>query len=162
MFLRDDPSAGYDLACVHKCSYLRVWEKRLTVRQAKSIFSRWAMEYYENKIKLPPTIESFRRAGASVKPRKYMTPPQELRIRTFEEAKSLKKEQPDLYGVFLLCYDLGMRGGEAAAARWDWIESREVDGQTQREIKICRRSDWRGPKNLVAHRVPIGDQTWAL
>jgi len=133
-----------------------------SVNQAKSIFTKWAVSYYANRINLPPTVETFRQAGRGAKRPKYVIPPQALREKTMAAAVELKNaDQVDLFAVFLLCHDLGMRSGEAVAAQWSWFESCEVDGRLCREIVIKRRADWKGPKNQVEHRVPIHDTTWA-
>ena len=129
-----------------------------TLRQAKSVFTRWALSYYEdNKMLIPESLQAFLKTGKSAKRERYRIPPLELREKTFAEARKLKKQRPDLYATFLLCYDLGMRSSEAQAAQWSWFE---IDADGRRSIRICRRADWKGPKNLVEHRVPLTEDTW--
>ena len=128
-----------------------------TLRQAKAIFTRWALGYYVGKLTLPD-VKPFLTTGKSVKRPSYRIPPLDLRERTFAEAAKLKEDKSDLYGAFLLCYDLGMRASEARECRWEWFET---DDQGNRFCHICRRSYWKGPKNLVSHKVPVGATTWA-
>lgn len=131
-----------------------------TVRQAKSLFTRWAMNYYRGRLDLPPCIGAFVSAGKSAKRSRYQIPPAELREKTLAEAETLRKAAPDLHAVFALCYDMGMRAGEAVEARWTWIEEEGVNGDLRRFMHICRRSDWKGPKNAYDHKVPVSTAAW--
>lgn len=133
-----------------------------TLRQAKCVFAKWVRpRYREAGMSLPASVDAFCSAGRSVRSGKYRLPPEDLRKKTFAAAEQLRVDRPDLYLVFLLCYDLGMRAGEAVEARWDWIEMNGLSGGSRRVMRICARSYWRGPKNLVDHAVPVSDALWA-
>jgi integrase len=128
-------------------------------RLVKSLFARWTAPYYARAgIVLPPTVARIRLTGKSFRPPPYQSRPADLVARTHEEAAKLAKESPDKWAAYLLCYRFGLRAGEAAAARWSWIE---VDGAGTRVLRICRRADWKGPKNLVDHSIPATADTWA-
>jgi integrase len=51
---------------------------------------------------------------------------------------------------------LGLRPGEAIAARWDWIET---DDAWHRYLHITRRPDWQA-KNCKARRIPLSADLW--
>jgi integrase len=167
--LTDDLEAKYREACAAGAGADEVRRHRArvsaasTLRQAKSVFARWCLaEYRAAGMQFPESLAGFlaarRRAGsASVKAQAYTRRPDELVRATMDGAERLRLERPDLYAVFCLSYFQGMRAGEIAEARWSWVE--QQDGQ--RVIRICRRPDWRGPKNLKDHSVPMTDDTWA-
>ena len=127
---------------------------RSTLRQARSLFSRWAQEHYR-ALKLPD-MTGFLQASAGRAPTKYyVTPPAKLRELTITCGRELRKSDPDLYVAFLLCYDLALRAGEAQAAQWDWIRT-DTDGR--RYLDVITRADFR-PKGRE-RSVPIGEETW--
>jgi hypothetical protein len=96
---------------------------RSTLRQARALFSRWAMEAYR-KVKLPDLSGFMESDPVRNVPITYRLPSQDLIDRTISGGRELRKNCPDLYRVFLLCYDLGMRGGEpstvANAPSYQW------------------------------------------
>jgi integrase len=123
-----------------------------TLRQAKSLFAKWALaQYAQDRMSLPPSILQFKETGSTTKPDKYRLPPADLITTTLQAGESLKGTDPALYAGWILCYHAGLRVGEAMNARWSWLESR--DGVTS--IRICRRPEWRGPKNLRDHSIPL-------
>lgn len=127
---------------------------RSTLRQARSVFSKWAQENYR-ALKLPD-LTPFLQASAGRAPTKYYAmPPTELRERTIAAGRELRKSDPELYTAFLLCYDLALRAGEAQAAQWDWIRT-DTDGR--RYLDVITRADFR-PKGRE-RSVPIGVETW--
>lgn len=130
-----------------------------TVRQAKSIFTRWARGYYDAAgMRLPATLDGFMRAGKGVKRDKYQIPPLELRQATATGAAELKaKGQHGLYACYCLAYNLGMRAGEMVNCKWEWFEQ---DAAGNRFLNICMRSDWQ-PKNRKARRIPVTPEVWA-
>jgi len=132
-----------------------------TLRQAKSVFAKWVVHYYSKAgVKLPPGIDSFLTHGPVIRRKKYQLPPKALINTTLAEAQKLKETRPDLYLIFLLCYHTGLRAGEAAAARWEWLEDVGVDGNTHRCISIKAREYWKGAKNHVSHKPPLTDAIW--
>jgi integrase len=128
-------------------------------RFVKSVFARWTAPYYARAgIRIPPCITELRSAVKSCKPPPYQPRPPALIERTHQEALKLAQEHPDQWAAYLLCYRFGLRAGEAAAAQWRWIER---DHAGQRVLRICRRPDWKGPKNLRDHSIPATEETWA-
>jgi integrase len=126
------------------------------LRQAKSVFARWTVAYYRQAgIDLPDSVERFLRTGKAHKPGRYQLPPVDLIAATHAAAGKLG---PPLRLAYLLCYRFGLRAGEAAAARWSWIEQ---DAKGQRVLRVCRRADWKGAKNMVDHSIPATPDTWA-
>ncbi|NQT93328.1 MAG: tyrosine-type recombinase/integrase [Lentisphaerae bacterium] len=146
-------TAGQDEMLIHR----RRVTASSTLRQAKSVFCKWALANYSRHVQLPDSLTMFLQTGKSVKPRRYRIPPEHLRKLTVETAGRLKEAKHDLYATFCLAYDLGMRSGEIQAARWEWIET-AADGK--RFMRICRRPYWKGPKNLFDHSVPVADHVW--
>jgi integrase len=135
--------------------------KRVTaassVRQAKSLFTRWARSWYDDHgLTLHSNVAEFLGAGKTVKPDKYQIPPPDLRQVTQEAAQKLKEAKSDIYASYCLCYYLGMRAGEATEAKWDWIET---DDQGKRYMSVCRRADWQ-PKNRKARKIPVSPTLW--
>ena len=161
--LTADLADQYFQAVVDPADYNTAHRARVSaassLRQAKSIFARWALQYYDRHINLPPDIAKFRTAGYTFRREKYRLPPAELRNKTFSEGKKLQNTRPELYLVFMLSYNLGMRAGESAAAKYAWIEPDEHKNG-QYVMRLCRRPDWRGPKNLIAHTIPMTHETY--
>jgi integrase len=108
---------------------LMAWKRtmRTTLRMARSVFSKWALEEYEAQgLKLPDLKAFMQTEGVSSKgvAKKYVRPPEELVQATLRAARELKAERPQLYAVFLLVYPLALRASEAANARPEWIQER--------------------------------------
>ena len=97
-----------------------------SLRQARSLFSKWAMCSYVGLTL--PDLGPFLAAG-DIKADKvmYRLPPQSLIDKTIHAGKELRETDPELYVVFLLCYGLAMRAGEAAAATWSWLEKGNME-----------------------------------
>ena len=88
------------------------------IRGARSVFAQRAdfrnvalpdglkafLEYSPVQAKLPPNLQ----------------PPREVAERTIAAGRALTG---DLAAVWALCFDLGLRSSEAAAARWGWLET---------------------------------------
>jgi integrase len=127
---------------------------RSTLRQARSIFSKWARENYQ-ALKLPDLTGFLQATSGRTPTNYYVTPPQALRERTIAAGRALRESNPELYVAFMLCYDLALRAGEAQAARWDWTRI-ERDGR--RYLDVVTRPDFR-PKGRE-RSVLIGDETW--
>lgn len=126
-----------------------------TMRQARACFSRWAMCAYEDKgLIVPASIEDWRSARILAAPAvRYRMPPEALVTQTVRAASDL--EGP-MRVAWLLCYELGLRAGEAAAARWTWFRACDDGGAI---IELIRREDWR-PKG-GERRVPVHPAVWA-
>lgn len=93
------------------------------LRQAKSVFARWTRDKYSALVL--PDLRGFLEAGAMrVDEQPYDVPLKhpELCASTPTEGRKLRETNRRLYVAFVLCYDVGMRASEAAAARWTWIQ----------------------------------------
>jgi integrase len=133
-----------------------------TLTQARSVFAKWTRPYYQADDLVLPDLEEFKTAGTKERMKKYELPPQALRDKTAAAALKLLEKRSPLYLVYELAYECGMRSGEIRSARWDWIEeNRTPDGTVLHEMNIRTRPDWKGPKNLTAHRVPISAELLA-
>jgi len=124
---------------------------RSTLRQARSIFARWTRDEYKG-LKLPD-LEEFLRSGAMrVHDKLYVYPPAALVEKTMEAGRKLPANgHSDLYSVFLLAYDCGMRAGEILAAKTDWI----CDGY----IEVRFGKQW--TTRRVGRKVPLNPETQA-
>lgn len=87
------------------------------MRSAKSLFSARALMCYTPK---PPLqyITDFKRVPALREPEKLPELPTEGAL---DLAHKQLPAHPDVYRCFLLACYAGMRAGEIAAARWDWL-----------------------------------------
>lgn len=88
------------------------------LRAAKSLFSARAMMSYDN----PPPMEyadDMKRAPSLREPEKLPELPEPAMI---EHAHRVLPASPDVYRCFLLAFYGGLRAGEVAAARWDWLD----------------------------------------
>lgn len=128
-----------------------------TIRQARSLFASWALLQAYKSIPLPDLSEFLKASVVRVDKKVYQRPPEPLIQRTIEAGYALAGQDPDLYCVFLLCYDLGLRVGEAVHARWDWIST--APGASCPTIAVIARNGWK-PKGRNRW-VPIGPETYA-
>jgi len=115
---------------------------RSCVTSARAILSRQSVQYYRS-LTLPDLSEFLTYRICDNPKIQYRLPvdqPYEEIIRSARE--ELPATRPELYQVFLLVYDLGMRAGEAANARWTWIEKH---GKSE-YMNIIRRPDEYKPK----------------
>jgi integrase len=125
-----------------------------TVNQARALFSRWAMDYYRNKIALD--VDRFRAySGAERVTKTYHRPSEELIRATHAAAAELESKNPALYLCYILTYGLGLRAGAAAQLRWSWF----FEDAGRRFVRIARREEFK-PKGRE-HTMPISDKAWA-
>jgi hypothetical protein len=97
-----------------------------TVRQARSIFSRKYMHWFENMI--VADLTDFRGQGVLAPRRRGDPRPlDEAAIAAmFAASKQLAVDDPSCFVAFILFSLLGMRNGEISAARKNWL--RRIDG----------------------------------
>jgi len=127
---------------------------RSTLRQARSLFARWTAEKYAGMAL--PDLGAFLRAGNIRAPAKVYEPPDPgLVEKTIAAGRALAGTDPALYAVFLLCYDLALRAGEASACKWNWFRV-AGDGAT---CDVIRRLDW-APKGRE-RSIPVAAAVWA-
>jgi len=87
------------------------------LRAAKSLFSARALMGYDPQLPLK-YVDDFKRVPSLREPENLIQlPPPEA----IELAHKQLPAYPDVYRCFLMAGYLGMRAGELAAARWDWI-----------------------------------------
>jgi integrase len=120
------------------------------LHQARSIFARWTTDAYKD-LKLPDLTPFMLAGHLKIEAIKYRLPEQKLIEKTITAGRELKDDDPAKYAVFLLCYDIAMRAGEAISAQWSWI--RETDGRFF--MDIIRRPGF-SPKGKE-RCVPIGN-----
>lgn len=115
------------------------WKRTIksTLRQARSIFSDWALEEYEDRGHHIPDISGFMKSeGVSSKgvAKIYVRPHPDMEKMILDACAGLERSNFDLYTVFLLVYSLGLRAGEAAHAKVDWLHTR--NGQWNMRIPV--------------------------
>jgi integrase len=89
-------------------------------RQARAVFARRIMPSYDH-LNLPD-IRKWQTHPTLREPRRqYQPPTREAISALIEEAKGLKTTAPGCYAAFLLEIYCGLRAGESAVARWDWV-----------------------------------------
>ena len=126
-----------------------------SIRQAKSVVTRWALEEYKsNGLNLPDVSGFLNYTPVRLPDRSYQMPAIELVELTERRAAGLAEKNKDLYAAYLLARDLGMRASEAAAAKWSWIEQHD----NGRYMVIKKRPDF--VMKSRAHLIRIADKTW--
>ncbi len=128
------------------------------VRSVKSMFTQWVTSKLDGQL---PDLQKFLKCRPVESMRmKYHLPPEELITKTITTAReTLRKDKPDLYAVFLLCYDLGMRAGEAAQAQWSWITEQSREGKVCRYMDISNREGFQ-TKSRRGRMVPISKSVY--
>lgn len=133
-----------------------------TLMQARSLVGRKMTPHYiEFGFVMPDCITGFCAAIKTEEQTRYTLPSKTLRDKTAREAVKLKEIHDPMYCAYLLCYDLGMRKGEAEAAKWDWIEDLDApEGDLVAYMKITTRDDWKGAKNMRTRSIPVMRSTY--
>jgi integrase len=128
------------------------------LRQARSVLRRALWEDYKQAgIRMPESVSSFIDQFVTRVPKKrYEMPPATLYTPTIEAGRKLTGTRGI---IWTLAYDLGMRAGEIAAARWDWFEVDQTAAGPRVWMAIRRRADW-APKGTEG-RVPVFPGVWA-
>ena len=128
------------------------------IRSARAVFSKWALDALRDT-PLPDLQPFLTCRPVQQAPVRYKLPPEDLMTRTIASARAtLKETRPDLYAVFLLCYDLGMRAGEAGQAQWPWIREQTTAGKTRRYMDVIRRESYQ-PKGRE-RSIPVAGTVW--
>ena len=125
-----------------------------TIRQARAVFSGWALEEYRNRLNVPDLRDFLAAGRVKAPPVQYEIPPADLVALTLAAGRALRADKPDLYAVFLCCYDLALRAGEAVALRWDWFR-KDASGIT---LDVIRRDDFT-PKGKN-RSIPVATEVW--
>lgn len=129
-----------------------------TVTNARAVFSPWTKKLYVDAGLKVPELTGFLEAALNrTATKSYRMPAADLVDRTLKEGRELRVKNPALYGVFLLCYDLALRAGEAAACEWSWFAG---GNGKQRVLEILKRPNFT-PKHGKERRIPVSDQVWA-
>lgn len=133
---------------------------RSTLISARAVFAKWTQRRAYQDLHFPPSFKGFKEISLGRVDRKsYRLPPGPLIDKTLSEGHKLKETQPELYPIFLLCYYLGLRAGEAAACRWDWFAAPRPEWGQQRMIEILCRPDF-VPKRRKERRIPVNEELW--
>ncbi|GEM_PF-3811907 len=129
-----------------------------TWNQAKSVFGKRAIVYYKDRgiVGLESWAESLREI---IIPRgevpAYQLPPADLIRLTEAEGNKLKETNPEFYIIFKLAINCGLRAGEIAHMKPEWVE----DYKGGKAVAIIRRPYFK-PKGRP-HRTPIDPKMWA-
>jgi len=126
------------------------------LRQARALFSKDLMAYLKARTRIPATLQGWiDEASHHPKKRKYTMPATELLQHTEAAAADLRNTDPELYKVYLMARYLGMRAGEMAAARVEWIVERPSNLEYRfMEIRERTSPELFKPKG-IDHYVPI-------
>jgi integrase len=105
------------------------------VRQARSIFTRKYMHWYDGMGLSAAGLVEFRQQGVLAPKRARHAKPlnEEAIAAVVEDSKRLALEDPSVYVAFILFAFLGMRNCEIVAARRNWIR-RNADGSATLDI----------------------------
>jgi integrase len=124
---------------------------RSTLRAARSLFARWVLAEYKG-LKLPVLDGFLHGASMRVHDKLYMAPPAALVQATLAAARKLPEAgRNDLYAVFVLCYEFGLRAGEAMEAKVDWIGPDFMEVKAGKQWSIRRRG----------RKIPFNPETMA-
>lgn len=108
--------------------------------------------YKADGIVLPKSLEEFLKVKAFKVQKVTFRYPSDFVPRLREAAKRLKVDDPNCYRAYLLALGSGLRAGEIAAARWDWIEKDEAGNYG---IRVQPTADYAGPKGKRERVVPV-------
>jgi hypothetical protein len=135
------------------------------IRQARALFGPELLQYYRIEAELElPDLAPFRTASPfkGVVKKDYQQPDDGLIARTFEELEKTRDTHPDRYKVCWLALGFGLRKGEIAAARTDWLVA--VGGRIHLELRsVIQKNGTESPvtKNGQANpRIPISNGAW--
>lgn len=136
-----------------------------TARQARSLFSRRALASAPYRDLLLPDLSGFLTAPLERGERRaFREPSPEIMAKTLKAVAALRQQNPARWLALVLAANLGLRRGEAVAARWDWVTTRTLpteDGGTvtTHVMEIIKRDDF-DPKG-TERRVSIHPEVWA-
>jgi len=125
-----------------------------TLTQARAVTSPWARQAM--RVSLPDLTGWLGAQPLRPAPVVYRLPPEDLVNRTLDAARELAGSDRDLYLVFLLCYHLALRSGEAVAAEWSWFRT----AQAPVVLDLIPRPHWcpKGrPRSLPVHETVWGE-----
>lgn len=120
---------------------------------ARSMVRRGLWEDYRQTGLVLPNLDGFLSQFVTKIPKvRYEMPPRTLYEPTIEAGRNLSGIQGI---VWTLAYDLGMRAGEIAAAKWSWIEREDTENGVRWWMVVKEREDFQ-PKG-ISGRIPIFD-----
>lgn len=90
------------------------------VRQARSIFAKRCMPYYE-EMGIPDISGFMEHPLMDELDPCYSMPPLDLREKMIAAAADLRKDDPGAYAAHILSLYTGLRASEMKNARWDWM-----------------------------------------
>jgi integrase len=126
------------------------------LRQARSVFSLDAMQFYRDTGLVLPDVSGFRAERVFPKMAKldYQPPSDAVLAATFAALPALARGsalERDMYRAICLAVGAGLRKSEITAARWDWFGVRDGRPVVRSEY-VC--------KNRSAMDVPILSEWW--
>ena len=130
-----------------------------TMAQARSIFSKEALELYRDRgLEVPENVREWLavpRFSAKEEDLSFEPIPQAI-LEAMD--REIVQEAPAVRAIYTMARWLGMRAGEIAEARWEWLEQWPEGCR----MVIKRRSYWKGPKKLRAGMVGVRDEVRAV
>jgi hypothetical protein len=123
-----------------------------TIRQARSVFA--AKLNYHHDFILPKTMPRFLTANIiEPDPVDNTLPEPDIITALVKAGRELRGTDPALYLAFVLCYDLGLRNGEARDCRQHWFYQ-GTDGINYLDI-INRETEGYRPKTPRVTGIPV-------
>ena len=123
---------------------------RSTLRQARALFTERARSEYGSTLALPDLTGWLAGGQVRIQADTYILPDADLIARTLKAGREQVEKQTDFAAAFLLCYDCGLRAGEAARAEWSWLQPDSI------EVRAGKMWNQR----RVARRVPLAPETY--
>ncbi len=136
---------------------------RSTLRHARALFAPWVMREYKKAGLALPDMSSFLEESRPAKRRvkdTYRKPDQDLLDRTLTAAAALRRSDPDLYTVWVLAYECGLRAKEMVWAEPNWLQLRIESGQSCYYFEIYE-SDVEFIKSKAGRSFPVSPEVYA-
>ena len=130
-----------------------------TLRSARDICSRWAMDYYRRSgIDVPPCILEWPHFKSKHSPQ-WEDPPKALKDRLLAEARKLRADNPAVWVLYHVLISFGCRPVDALALRMEDFEMLPgADGSKRRCLVYTPRKTRNSSGRRVV--VPVADRVW--
>ncbi len=138
-------------------------EKALAVaadllNSARGIFARWALEEYRRQgIEIPDCVLRWPRPATSWRPQ-WQDPPRELKLRTLEAAKELRRDQPRVWVLFHVLLSFGCRPNDALKLRLSDFQM--MPGANGMRRCLVYRPNKTQNRNAKTVTIPVPDRVW--
>jgi integrase len=138
-------------------------EKALAVaadllNSARGIFARWALEEYRRQgIEIPDCVLRWPRPATAWRPQ-WHDPPRELKLRTLEAAKELRRDQPRVWVLFHVLLSFGCRPNDALKLRLSDFQM--MPGANGMRRCLVYRPNKTQNRNAKTVTIPVPDRVW--